>query len=198
MTTVNLKALRHHHAIPAALRGQQGRPIIWVETPYGKVEEGCFHRINTVFSNTEVDRGQLEELLLNLATEYETHVKLAEGVLAGMEVPTGDALTEAFDQFLKGDIIVLNRYFKEHPKEAKLIRSFTHGVVEAVGNGVIRLKRDNNGSRVTMSYGLKTKLSPGDHVFVRDDGAKGVPEVLAVWVGVKEASIRAEELKQFV
>lgn len=196
----------HYHAIPAVLRGtSRGFPSKFVPTQIGKqVEEGCFKRISLVFTDKELTIEQLIEKKDALAKEYVNHIELAEALIEAEKNSRQpapkvalSALDAEFEKFLTGDFMGFVAYVKANTAVVKQLRTFTNGKVESIQKGAITIKRDNNGSLVTMLYPLSTKLKVGDSVFVRDDGQKPIPTVQAIWVNVKDHFIRADQLKQF-
>lgn len=197
---------KHYHAIPAVLRGNSygNKPTI-ITTEYGDIEEGCLKRIVSVFSDDEKEVDELEAMLATLVSEYESHLKLAEATVEAVKASRTkpavaakvDELDAVFDEFLKGDFIKLAAYIKGNAQSIKKLRCYTHGKVAEVAPGQLTMVRDNDKSYRTLAYPLSTKLKVGDHIFLRDDGAKPIPTVMAVWVNVKDAPLRAGQLKQF-
>jgi hypothetical protein len=198
---------KHYHAIPAVLRGNSygNKPTI-ITTEHGDIEEGCLKRITSVFSDIEKTEEELEAMLETLVNEYLAHTKLAsaaiEAVKASRLKPAPaqqSSLDSVFEKFLQGDLVGLHLYIQANPKERAKLRTYTNGKVEDISpSGTVRIKRDNNQSRVTMFYSLPTKLKVGDLVFIRDTGGSGVPTAQAVWVNVKNHAVRGDELKQFI
>lgn len=197
---------KHYHAIPAVLRGNSygNKPTI-ISTEFGEIEEGCLKRIVSVFSDDEKEVGDLETMLGTLMNEYDAHLKLAaatvEAVKESRTKPVATAKIEqidaVFDEFLKGDFIKLASYIKGNAQSIKKLRCYTHGKVAEVAPGQITMVRDNDKSYRTLAYPLSTKVKVGDHIFIRDDGVKPIPTIMAVWVNVKDAPLRAGQLKQF-
>jgi len=203
-----MSKLKHYHAIPAILRGyNMGRAPILIDTPHGKIEEGCFNRITTVFSDPDTSIEELNRKKDALGQEYVAHMLLAEEAINKAKEarrppalpPAKTAFTQldaAFEKFLAGDRKELQVLAQDGANKARL-RHYINAKVVSVSPGEIVIKRDNDGGMVTLDYNLKTKIKVGDHVFLRDDGKKPVPEVQAVWVNVKDAAIRAGLLRQF-
>lgn len=204
-----MSKLKHHHAIPATLRGNsRGIPPTILDTEFGRIEEGCRERILTVFSDSEASDAELEKKLIALGDEYEAHLKLAQATVDATinsrkakvkpAQPQAQTLLDAqFEKFLKGSFVEFAAFVSQTPNAIKQLRCYSNGKVISIEPGLVRIKRDTNQSTLTLIYPLSTKLKVGDNVFVRDNGAKPIPTVQAVWVNVKDHAVRGDELKQF-
>jgi hypothetical protein len=201
---------KHFHAIPAALRGSNHSTDkkVFVKTPHGEIEEGCHSRITTVFSDLETTPEDLVALRDALAKEYVAHIQLVDEVIErtvgerqaadkkSKAAPATDEVEAKFDAFMKGDYMGLRTYVAANKAAIAKLRYYNNGVVVHIQDGMVTVKRDNAPSTISLLYPLSTKLKLGDHVFIRDNGAKLSATALRVWVNVKDAALRGSQLRE--